>query len=74
MTSVSVSSGDDGNRCTFCATDGRRCILSQWHKAPRARQGHYVTYGDLGDAHLLEGEQSCKWGNGPRPVPGEVLR
>ena len=51
-------------RCTFIATDGRRCILHQCHKGPRKRKGHYVTYGDVGDGHLLEGEQPCKWGNG----------
>ena len=61
-------------RCTFVATDGRQCILHQWHKGPRKRNGHYVTYGDAGDRHLLEGEQPCKWGNGPKFVTGEVIR
>ena len=52
--------------CTFVATDGRRCVLHESHKSPRKRKGHYVTYGDIGDGHLLGGEQSCKWGNGPK--------
>jgi hypothetical protein len=41
---------------------------------PRKRRGHYVTYGDIGDAHLLEGEHSCQWGDGPEAVPGEVAK
>jgi hypothetical protein len=52
-------------RCTFTATDGRRCVLNQWHKSPRKRRGYYVTYGDISDGHLVEGEQSCQWGDGP---------
>jgi hypothetical protein len=53
-------------QCTFVATDGRRCILHEWHKAPRPRKGHYRTYGDIGDGHLLAGGQSCKWGDAPK--------
>lgn len=53
--------GEEG--CTFVSTDGRRCVLHQSHKGPRKRKGHYVTYGECGDGHLLAGEQACKWGD-----------
>jgi hypothetical protein len=69
-----MSASMSEERCTFTATDGRRCVLHQSHKSPRKRRGHYVTYGDIGDGHLVEGEQSCKWGDGPKVVTGEVLR
>jgi hypothetical protein len=74
VSGTAVATQREAGPCTFTATDGRRCILNQWHKAPRNRRGRYVTYGDIGDAHLLEGEHSCKWRDGPETVPGEVAQ
>lgn len=54
--------------CMFTATDGRACVLPAWHRCPRKRKGHFVTYGDVGDGHLVAGEQPCRWGNGTRPI------
>jgi hypothetical protein len=73
VSGTAVTAQPEAGQCTFTATDGRRCILNPGHKAPRKRRRHYVTYGDIGDAHLLEGEHSCKWGDGPEAVPGEVV-
>jgi len=78
---VSGTRLDRGNRetgqCTFTAT--RRAPLhpeTSWHKAPRKRRSHYVNLRrHIGDCPpASKASTSCKWGDGPEAVPGEVAK